>query len=218
MEEVIGARHDHNGQVLRARPGEDIGQRDGLVVFAVDHERVTTDVGHRPLAGRATDQHEMARRMMAGGERARRARSHEAAEREPGERERQSRLAGARRGPAAEGSASIRWMKSSVSPRPSSCAPFAARRRRGSSAAPRASRARRRCAPSWTATLLSSVPPYSGMRMPHVGDAARRAVLRPVERELDAACRAVDRQLLGATTASRCAVARRLRPSRGATR
>jgi hypothetical protein len=96
MEEVIGARHDHNRQVLRPRPGENISQRDGFIVLAVDHEGVMADLGHRPLAGGAADEHEVARRMVTRGKRAGRARRDETAEREPGERERQSRRHAAR--------------------------------------------------------------------------------------------------------------------------
>ncbi len=71
-------------------------ERDGFVVLAVDHEGVMADLGHRPLAGGAADEHEVARRMVTRGQRAGRARRDEAAEREPGERERQSRRHAAR--------------------------------------------------------------------------------------------------------------------------
>ncbi len=64
MKEMIGARHQYDGQFQRLRPGHDVGQRHGFVVGAVDDDGVGGD-GLRVVsahafddAGGGTDQHQ----------------------------------------------------------------------------------------------------------------------------------------------------------------
>src|SRR6267142_7275046 len=44
VEEVVGAGHQHDRQLLRPRPVEHRGERHGLVELAMDHKRIG---GHR---------------------------------------------------------------------------------------------------------------------------------------------------------------------------
>ena len=57
MEEVAGAGQHGHGQGLWAGPVEDIRQRDDVVLFAVDDERVGWHRGHIEAFHRRADEH-----------------------------------------------------------------------------------------------------------------------------------------------------------------
>lgn len=58
MKKMVSPGNHYNGQVLRPCPVEHIGQRYGVILLAMNQQGIRRDLGQRPLAGGAADQHQ----------------------------------------------------------------------------------------------------------------------------------------------------------------
>ena len=58
VKKMVRSGDHHDGQVLRPRPVEHIGQRYRVILLAMDQQGVCGNLRQRPLARRAADQHQ----------------------------------------------------------------------------------------------------------------------------------------------------------------
>ena len=84
MKKVAATWEDDDGQLLRSCPGKHVGQRDHVVLFTVDDNRIGRHMFNRKAIHRGSDQHHAFR-----GDRVGHTRLHERAERESGKHDRQ---------------------------------------------------------------------------------------------------------------------------------
>ena len=82
VKKVVCPRNDHDRQVLRACPVENVCKGNRFVELAVNDQGFASDGGHRPLAGRRADQHEIFDRAIRCSQGLRGLRRDERAERE----------------------------------------------------------------------------------------------------------------------------------------